>query len=90
MVCLHGQGEERHRQGLGGQEGQDRPLQGSRRKRPGDDVADDDEPGDAPPHPRHAGGHGAHRAGVRPAAGRRPERAEKPHCGARCEISRPG
>ena len=36
----------------------DQPLQGPRRERPGDDVADHHEPRDPAAHPRHAGGRG--------------------------------
>ena len=35
-------------------QGHDKPLQGPGRERPGHDVADDDEPRDAPAHPGHA------------------------------------
>ena len=51
-------------QGAGGEEVQDRPLQGPGRKRPGHDVAHHHESGNPPADPGDAGGRGAHGAGL--------------------------
>ena len=62
-----------------GQEGHHQPLEGPWRKRPGDDVDDDDEPGDPAAHQGHARGHGAHAAGVRSAAWRQFAGKKRPY-----------
>ena len=62
-----------------GQEGLHQPLEGPWRKRPGDDVDDDHEPGDPAAHQGHARGHGAHAAGVRSAAWRQFAGKKRPY-----------
>jgi DNA gyrase subunit B len=63
----------------GGQEGQDRPLQGPGRERPGHDVADHHEPKPPGGSSRSARRRGGDRPGLRPAAGGQPPGPQGPH-----------